>query len=46
MTYERAGRPRAAREAYRAAHREWRKLPDGGGSAGEATAERLAELER
>ncbi|MFI5769326.1 SAV_2336 N-terminal domain-related protein [Streptomyces sp. NPDC051658] len=46
MTYERAGRPRAAREAYRAAHREWRKLPDGGGAAGEATAERLAELER
>ncbi|MGW1653392.1 SAV_2336 N-terminal domain-related protein [Streptomyces atratus] len=46
MTYERAGRPRAAREAYRAARREWRKLPDGGGAAGEATAERLAELER
>ncbi|MET9661737.1 SAV_2336 N-terminal domain-related protein, partial [Streptomyces sp. NPDC006510] len=46
MTYERAGRPRAAREAYRAAHREWRKLPDGGGAAGESTAERLAELER
>jgi tetratricopeptide (TPR) repeat protein len=46
MTYERAGRPRAAREAYRAARQEWRKLPDGGGSAGESTAERLAELER
>ncbi|MFE4332719.1 SAV_2336 N-terminal domain-related protein [Streptomyces sp. NPDC056831] len=46
MTYERAGRPRAAREAYRAARQEWRKLPDGGGAAGEATAERLAELER
>ncbi|MGW1407450.1 SAV_2336 N-terminal domain-related protein [Streptomyces sp. NPDC002403] len=46
MTYERAGRPRAAREAYRAAHREWRRLPDGGGAAGEATAGRLAELER
>jgi hypothetical protein len=46
MTYERAGRPRAARGAYRAAHQEWRKLPDGGGAAGEATAERLAELER
>ncbi|MFE6663676.1 SAV_2336 N-terminal domain-related protein [Streptomyces sp. NPDC057697] len=46
MTYERAGRPRAAREAYRAAHREWGKLPDGGGAAGGATAERLAELER
>ncbi|MFC5911865.1 SAV_2336 N-terminal domain-related protein [Streptomyces pulveraceus] len=46
MTYETAGRPRAAREAYRAAHREWGKLPDGGGAAGGATAERLAELER
>ncbi|MFB7214506.1 SAV_2336 N-terminal domain-related protein [Streptomyces sp. NPDC056255] len=46
MTYEKAGRPRAAREAYRAAHREWRKLPDGGGAAGESTAARLAELER
>ncbi|MFJ2908820.1 SAV_2336 N-terminal domain-related protein [Streptomyces sp. NPDC087228] len=46
MTYERAGRPRAAREAYRAARREWRKLPDGGGAAGGSTAERLAELER
>ncbi|WP_405716549.1 MULTISPECIES: SAV_2336 N-terminal domain-related protein [unclassified Streptomyces] len=46
VTYERAGRPRAAREAYRSARQEWRKLPDGGGSAGAATAERLAELER
>ncbi|WP_405938805.1 SAV_2336 family protein [Streptomyces sp. NBC_00726] len=46
MTYERAGRPRAARDAYRAARREWRKLPDTGGAAGEATDERLAELER
>ncbi|MFD0026312.1 SAV_2336 N-terminal domain-related protein [Streptomyces sp. NPDC058382] len=46
MTYERAGRPRAAREAYRAARLEWRKLPDGGGAAGESTAERLAALER
>lgn len=46
MTYERAGRPRAARDAYRSARQEWRKLPDGGGSAGGATAERLAELER
>ncbi|MGW7364661.1 SAV_2336 N-terminal domain-related protein [Streptomyces sp. NPDC054841] len=45
-TYEEAGRPRAAREAYRAAAREWRKLPDGGGAEGAATAERLAELER
>ncbi|MFJ6714952.1 SAV_2336 N-terminal domain-related protein [Streptomyces sp. NPDC091265] len=46
MTYERAGRPRAAREAYRAARQEWRKLPDGGGAAGESSAGRLAELER
>ncbi|MEU8699683.1 SAV_2336 N-terminal domain-related protein [Streptomyces sp. NPDC048680] len=46
MTYESAGRPRAAREAYRAARLEWRKLPDGGGAAGEWTAERLAGLER
>ncbi|MFF8915202.1 SAV_2336 N-terminal domain-related protein [Streptomyces sp. NPDC015032] len=46
MTYERAGRPRAAREAYRAARREWHKLPDDGGAAGESTAGRLAELER
>ncbi|MGW2182426.1 SAV_2336 N-terminal domain-related protein [Streptomyces sp. NPDC001732] len=46
MTYEKAGRPRAARQAYRAAHREWCKLPDGGGAAGESTAERLAELGR
>ncbi|MFF9346001.1 SAV_2336 N-terminal domain-related protein [Streptomyces sp. NPDC014734] len=45
-TYERAGRPRAARDAYRAARHEWRKLPDGGGAAGEATVARLAELER
>ncbi|MDK0522169.1 SAV_2336 N-terminal domain-related protein [Streptomyces sp. ML-6] len=46
VTYERAERPRAARAAYWAARREWRKLPDGGGAAGESTAERLAELER
>lgn len=45
-TYERAGRPRAARGAYRSAREEWRRLPDGGGAAGEATAARLAELER
>ncbi|WP_351232577.1 SAV_2336 N-terminal domain-related protein [Streptomyces sp. NPDC002133] len=45
-TYEDAGRPRAAREAYRAAAQEWRKLPDQGGAEGEATAERLAELGR
>ncbi|MGW2655387.1 SAV_2336 N-terminal domain-related protein [Streptomyces sp. NPDC001478] len=46
MTYERAGRPRAARDAYRAARQEWRKLPDDGGAAGQSTAERLTELER
>lgn len=46
MTYERAGRPRAARDAYRAARQEWRKLPDGGGAAGQSTAERLTVLER
>ncbi|MFF3749568.1 SAV_2336 N-terminal domain-related protein [Streptomyces sp. NPDC002018] len=46
MTYERAGRPRAAREAYRAARTEWRKLPDGGGVTARSTMERLAELER
>lgn len=46
MTYEKAGRPRAAREAYRSAALEWRKLPDGGGPAGDSTAERLAGLER
>ncbi|MFE3639444.1 SAV_2336 N-terminal domain-related protein [Streptomyces sp. NPDC059169] len=45
-TYEEAGRPRAAREAYRAAGQDWRRLPDGGGEEGEATAGRLAELER
>ncbi|MET9476250.1 SAV_2336 N-terminal domain-related protein [Streptomyces sp. NPDC002922] len=46
MTYEEAGRPRAAREAYRAAAQEWRTMPGGGGAAGESTAARLAELER
>ncbi|WP_328626270.1 SAV_2336 family protein [Streptomyces sp. NBC_00353] len=46
MTYEEAGRPRAAREAYRAAAQEWRTMPDGGGAAGESSAARLAELER
>ncbi|MFF5564665.1 SAV_2336 N-terminal domain-related protein [Streptomyces sp. NPDC012623] len=45
MTYEEAGRPRAAREAYRAAHAQWRRLPDGGGEAGRATTARLAGLE-
>ncbi|MFE2033213.1 SAV_2336 N-terminal domain-related protein [Streptomyces scopuliridis] len=46
MTYEEAGRPRAAREAYRAARAEWGKLPDGGGDRARATLDRLAELER
>ncbi|MFF1967850.1 SAV_2336 N-terminal domain-related protein [Streptomyces sp. NPDC058232] len=46
MTYEKAGRPRAAREAYRSAALEWRKLPDSGGAAADSTAERLAGLER
>ncbi|MEU3185408.1 SAV_2336 N-terminal domain-related protein [Streptomyces sp. NPDC006923] len=45
MTYEEARRPRAAREAYRAARTEWRKLPDGGGEAARPTLDRLAELE-
>ncbi|MFJ7997906.1 SAV_2336 N-terminal domain-related protein [Streptomyces sp. NPDC096310] len=45
-TYEEAGRPRAAREAYRSARTEWRKLPDGGGETARSTADRLAELER
>ncbi|MEU3459793.1 SAV_2336 N-terminal domain-related protein [Streptomyces sp. NPDC006733] len=36
--------PRAAREAYRAALEEWRRLPDGGGRDAEWTAERLAAL--
>ncbi|QNE74983.1 hypothetical protein F0344_10465 [Streptomyces finlayi] len=44
MTYEKAGRPRAARDAYRAARQEWRKLPDGGGAAGESTEGRLLAL--
>lgn len=46
MTYEDAGRPRAAREAYRAARTEWSKLPDGGGEAASETRKRLAELDR
>ncbi|MFJ5100529.1 SAV_2336 N-terminal domain-related protein [Streptomyces sp. NPDC088554] len=44
--YEEAGRPRAAREAYRAARTEWRRLPDGGGGTARLTSDRLAELER
>ncbi|MFE2068340.1 SAV_2336 N-terminal domain-related protein [Streptomyces sp. NPDC059467] len=49
MSYEAAARPRAAREAYRAARTEWSRLPDGTLSTGEPTAhdtaERLAALE-
>ncbi|MFE4699370.1 SAV_2336 N-terminal domain-related protein [Streptomyces sp. NPDC056738] len=49
MSYEAAARPRAAREAYRAARTEWSRLPDGVASTGEPTArqtaQRLAELE-
>ncbi|MGW7421070.1 SAV_2336 N-terminal domain-related protein [Streptomyces sp. NPDC054813] len=49
MSYEAAARPRAAREAYRAARTEWARLPEGTLGSGEPTArdttERLAELE-
>ncbi|MEU8982123.1 SAV_2336 N-terminal domain-related protein [Streptomyces sp. NPDC048309] len=49
MSYEAAARPRAAREAYRAARTEWSRLPDGAVRMGEPTArqtaQRLAELE-
>ncbi|WP_405924026.1 SAV_2336 N-terminal domain-related protein [Streptomyces sp. NBC_00035] len=49
MSYEAAARPRAAREAYRAARAEWSRLPDGAVATGEPTArqtaQRLAELE-
>jgi hypothetical protein len=49
MSYEAAARPRAAREAYRAARAEWSRRPDGAVSTGEPTAQqtaqRLAELE-
>lgn len=49
MSYEAATRPRAAREAYRAARAEWSRLPDGVVGTGEPTArqtaQRLAELE-
>ena len=48
-TYEAAGRPRAAREAYRAARAEWSRLPEGslgtGPPTARDTAEQLAELE-
>ncbi|MFJ3822318.1 SAV_2336 N-terminal domain-related protein [Streptomyces nodosus] len=49
MSYEAAARPRAAREAYRAARAEWARLPEDHVGAGEPTArqtaQRLAELE-
>ncbi|MGY0491831.1 SAV_2336 N-terminal domain-related protein [Streptomyces sp. WG-D5] len=49
MSYEAAARPRAAREAYRAARGEWARLPDdtvtGGGPTAEQTAQRLAALD-
>ncbi|WP_425829668.1 SAV_2336 N-terminal domain-related protein [Streptomyces fractus] len=48
MSYEAAARPRAAREAYRAARREWSRLPEDNvtrsGPTAWQTAERLAEL--
>ncbi|MCX5267178.1 SAV_2336 N-terminal domain-related protein [Streptomyces sp. NBC_00199] len=50
MSYEAASRPRAAREAYRAARTEWSRLPEGSlvadGPTAAGTAERLAALER
>ncbi|MDQ0959203.1 hypothetical protein QFZ66_003081 [Streptomyces sp. B4I13] len=50
MSYEAASRPRAAREAYRAARTEWSRLPEGSlvadGPTAAETAERLAALER
>lgn len=50
MSYEAAARPRAAREAYRAARAEWSRLPEGSlvadGPTATETAERLAALER
>ncbi|GGN41457.1 SAV_2336 N-terminal domain-related protein [Streptomyces fuscichromogenes] len=50
MSYEAATRPRAAREAYRAARAEWARLPDDRVGTGEPTArrtaQRLAELEQ
>ncbi|MEU6813518.1 SAV_2336 N-terminal domain-related protein [Streptomyces sp. NPDC046860] len=48
MSYEAASRPRAAREAYRAARAEWARLPEGtlgtGAPTAEDTAGRLAGL--
>jgi hypothetical protein len=49
MSFEAAARPRAARDAYRAAHAEWGRLPDDRLVTGEPTArqtaQRLADLE-
>ncbi|WP_435126058.1 SAV_2336 N-terminal domain-related protein [Actinacidiphila sp. bgisy144] len=42
--YETARRPRAAADAYRAALREWRQLPDDGGEEGRDTGARLDAL--
>ena len=44
VVYEAAQRPRAAREAYRMAQTQWRRLPAGGGAAEALTEERLARL--
>ncbi|MGW4882433.1 SAV_2336 N-terminal domain-related protein [Streptomyces sp. NPDC004262] len=48
MSFEAAARPRAAREAYRAARAEWSRLPDGtlvtDGPTARDTADRLAVL--
>ncbi|WP_171053198.1 SAV_2336 N-terminal domain-related protein [Streptomyces marianii] len=44
LVHESAGRPRAARDAYRSAMHEWHRLPAGGGQGEENTAARLAEL--
>jgi tetratricopeptide (TPR) repeat protein len=44
VVYEAARRPRAAREAYRAALAEWQRLPAGGGADEARTAARLTEL--
>jgi tetratricopeptide (TPR) repeat protein len=44
VVYESASRPRAAKEAYRAALADWRRLPDGGGADADRSAERLAAL--
>ncbi|WP_329364907.1 SAV_2336 family protein [Streptomyces sp. NBC_00669] len=42
--YETARRPRAAVDAYRAALRQWRQLPDDGGEEGRDTGARLDAL--